>query len=166
MAVLMLVLLRVVLVARFIISSRRMLLAIQILAVWIRLWRDGRRTLFRCGRRCRSRAWGTRLEHGRVFDEGLRHSVTRIIRGSVILVLRVRIVVRQRGRIALLRTLSCLRLRLCTSLGRRRMLLARLRVSRWKCRARGWLLLCVGQTFHIIMTQNIPVPKARGLLAV
>ena len=57
----------------------------------------------------RSRAGGPRgaLEHRcRILDERLRHCVSRVVRRAVVLVLRVRrVVVRERGRVPLLRAL-------------------------------------------------------------
>ena len=135
------------------------LLAIQALSVR-GLWLHGARTLFGCGRRCRLRSrWA--LENGRVLDERLRHSVAGIVRRTVVLALGIRrVIVGERGRIALLRTLTSAGLPLAAALRRRRMLLRGLSVRRRKtgCSMR---LLATRQTLDIVV-EDIAVTEAGG----
>lgn len=56
--------------------------------------------------RCSGALGGGRLEHGRVLDKCLGNAVPGVVRGSVVLILRIGIVVRHcMGRVGLLRTL-------------------------------------------------------------
>lgn len=80
------------------------------------------------------------MEDGWVLDEWLRHGVTRVVGGAVVLVLRVGcVVVRERWRVALLRTLAT-GLTLVRRLARLGELLRRLGVGRRKTRSTVGLL--------------------------
>lgn len=97
-----------------------LVLAVQTLAVWtLGLDRAGALHLFggRAGSRLRSRRT---LEDGRVLDKRLRHTVSRVVRRTVVLALRIRwVVVGQRRRVSLLGTLASIWLSLGTRLSRR-----------------------------------------------
>lgn len=127
-----------VLIINVAVGRRRVLLTVQALTVGrLRLHRA--RSLLGGGRR---RGLGTRraLEDGWVLDEWLRHGVTRVVGGAVVLVLRVGcVVVRERWRVALLRTLAT-GLTLVRRLARLGELLRRLGVGRRKTRSTVGLL--------------------------
>ncbi len=120
-----------------------LVLAIQSLAVrTLGLHGAGALHLLRgwAGSRLRS---GRPLEDGRVLDKRLRNSVSRIVRRTIVLVLRIRrVVVGKRRRVPLLGTLTSIRLSLGTRLGRRpaRVLLRALSACRRKARRGVWLL--------------------------
>lgn len=118
----------------------------------------------------RRRAPGSRgpREHRRIFDERWRYAVARVVRAAVVLILRVRIVVVRHGR-----RVTLLPLRAC---GRRRLLLAR---ALYSCvlllsglgggrrkRTAGRLLGHTRETFDVLVSKGVTVPKCRLLVSV
>jgi hypothetical protein len=103
-----------VVVSNIIIRTRRVLLIIRVLTVWIGML-DVRRGLFSNG----GTGGGPRrtgLEHLRVLDERLGNTVSRIVGRSVVLVLIREIMVRDRVGVTLLWTLATSRWRLIACL--------------------------------------------------
>lgn len=99
------------------------------------------------------------LEDGRVLHEGLGNRVARVIGRAIILVV-LRVVVRKRGWVTLLRSLTA-RLGLSTSLRGLRQGLRRLRVDWRKTRGTVRLLRTPVQALDIIVTHVVPVEASR-----
>ena len=134
-----------------------MLLTVQALAVGrLRLYR-ARRLLAR-GRGSGLRARRT-LEDGWVLDEGLWHGVTGVVRRTVVLVLGVRIVVREWRRVTLLRALAT-GLALVSRLTGLRELLRWLSTGRRQTGSAMGLLRCAREALDVFVTEHVAVTEA------
>ena len=119
---------------------------------------DGAWALLGSWRRCGLRS-GRALENSRVLHERLmRDRVTGVVRRAIVLVV-LRVVVRERGWVALLRTLAT-GLRLAVGLRALRQRLRRLGVSRRKAGSTVGLLRSTMQAFDVIITHAVPVETA------
>lgn len=95
-----------------------MLLTVKPTTIMVRLRLHGTRDLLGPLSRRSALCRGPGLEHCGVLDEGLGYAIARVVRSTIVLVLRVRVVVGNGRRITLLRALAARWLRLCATLRR------------------------------------------------
>ena len=144
-------------VTDLVIGTRGVLLAIQALTVW-RLGLDGAWALLGSWRRCGLRSRRALENSGILHERLVRDRVTGVVRRAIVLVV-LRVVVRERGWVALLRTLAT-GLRLAVGLRALRQRLRRLGVSRRKAGSTVGLLRSTMQAFDVIVTHAVPVETA------